>query len=353
MSDKNSALVFVTGASGFLATHIISQLLEKGYRVRGTARGKKVDALRLLYKSSPSVEIVEIADIAHDAFPEALEGVYAVIHTASPLPGRADPETMLNSAIQGSLNVLRQAEKAGVEKFVVTSSTATVFGDPSLKGVTLRAEHWNPMTKEQALSGGSPAAYAAAKKFAELAVWEWAEAHPHVDVTTIIPPFLYGPAAPMSLPIPTPDFNAISTNLMIYNLITPTGVFPPRPAYVDFRDAARAHVGALQSRPSLPKERKRVLFASPYGFVFKDALGMIARGRPEVKDRLIQAPAPEFSFDRYDIDFERVEEITGVKKGDFHTLEETLLGVIDDILKLEKEWKRNGRAVEHVPVMDI
>lgn len=45
---------------------------------------------------------------------------------------------------------------------------------------------WNPITKEAAMSGTlSPmAVYSASKKFAELAVWEWAEAHPHVEVTT-------------------------------------------------------------------------------------------------------------------------------------------------------------------------
>ena len=41
------------------------------------------------------------------------------------------------------------------------------------------------MTKETALSSNSNGVvYAASKKFAELAVWEWAEAHPDVDVTT-------------------------------------------------------------------------------------------------------------------------------------------------------------------------
>jgi nucleoside-diphosphate-sugar epimerase len=44
---------------------------------------------------------------------------------------------------------------------------------------------WNPITKEAAFSGTLPimAIYAASKKHAELAVWEWADAHPHVDVT--------------------------------------------------------------------------------------------------------------------------------------------------------------------------
>ena len=41
------------------------------------------------------------------------------------------------------------------------------------------------MTKENALDSDSKlVAYAASKKYAELAVWEWAEAHPDVDVTT-------------------------------------------------------------------------------------------------------------------------------------------------------------------------
>ena len=41
------------------------------------------------------------------------------------------------------------------------------------------------MTKEDALnSDEKQVTYAASKKYAELAVWEWAEAHPDVDVTT-------------------------------------------------------------------------------------------------------------------------------------------------------------------------
>jgi hypothetical protein len=122
--------------------------------VNRTARGQKAEALRLLYAKNPSLEVVEIADIVHGQFQNSLVGVDAVIHTASPLPGRMEPEEMLKvcsifkktklfllisyrqTAIQGSLNILRQAEKAGIRKFVVTSSMSTLIGDPSMKGVT-------------------------------------------------------------------------------------------------------------------------------------------------------------------------------------------------------------------------
>lgn len=86
----------VTGASGFLASHVIYQLLQDGYHVRATARGKKVAALKELYSAYPALEIVEVPDIAHSQFAEALAGVDAVIHTATPLPARVDPETLLN-----------------------------------------------------------------------------------------------------------------------------------------------------------------------------------------------------------------------------------------------------------------
>jgi nucleoside-diphosphate-sugar epimerase len=51
----------------------------------------------------------------------------------------------------------------------------------------LRTADWNPMTREEISAADPVEAYAGAKKFGELAVWEWAEAHPHVDVTTSKP----------------------------------------------------------------------------------------------------------------------------------------------------------------------
>ena len=107
--------------------------------------------------------------------------------------------------MDGSLNVLNQAEKAGVKKFVVTSSVAATANDPTMKGVSIRDHRklasnssdlfpenslcicnldWNPITKDTLPSGNTSAPYALSKKTAELAVWEWAEARPHVSVTT-------------------------------------------------------------------------------------------------------------------------------------------------------------------------
>jgi len=150
--------------------------------------------------------------------------------------------------------------------------------------------------------------YAAAKKFAELAVWEWAEAHPDVDVTTILPSFIYGPFSSKYIPLPRLDFDAISTNLMIYNLLSPSGVHLPRPAHVDFRDAARAHIGVLDSKPE-KNSRKRVIVTSPNGLTMQHIMDIIKKAHPELEQRFTTAPVPEFSYIKYDADYGRTEEV--------------------------------------------
>jgi hypothetical protein len=107
----------VTGANGFVGSHIIYQLLEKGYRVRGwahllrrhllgfdhlflnprTARGAKIDLIKATFSSyGDKFEVVTVNDVAVHNLSDHLEGVDAVIHAAAPLPGKGDPKALLN-----------------------------------------------------------------------------------------------------------------------------------------------------------------------------------------------------------------------------------------------------------------
>lgn len=70
------------------------QLLQGGFRVRATARGKKVAALKELYRPYPSIEVFDVPDLAESQFEAAFAGVDIVMHTAAPLPARVDLETM-------------------------------------------------------------------------------------------------------------------------------------------------------------------------------------------------------------------------------------------------------------------
>ncbi|KAJ7457489.1 hypothetical protein FB451DRAFT_1098187 [Mycena latifolia] len=341
-------LIFVTGASGFLGSHVVLQLLEKGYRVRVAARGAKADNLKAIYASyGDQFETVKITDIARDTFSEALVGVDAVIHLASPLPGQLEPAALLATAIEGTLNTIVQAEKAGIKRMVVTSSITSVKNPNN----SFTDQDWNPITKEFALTAGIDKmyTYAASKKFAELALWEWADEHPHVEVTTLNPPFFYGPFTP-HFSIPTPDFSAISTDLIVYNYLFPDGAFPSAPAYIDVRDVAQAHVRALNSPRTAEVGRKRLVIASPYGWPFKQTIDFIAEQRPALKSRLITTtPSDQPAFNVLPMDFGRVEQVIGMTINDFHAMEETILDTVDALLEIENQWRNGGHSIKAPP----
>ena len=102
----------------------------------------------------------------------------------------------------------------------------------------------------------------------------------------------------------------------------------------------------------------------------KHVLDIIKKEHPELERRFITAPVPEFSHDKLDLEYERLEEVTGMRKEDFHTLEkvcciwlftiimherdffsffQTISDTVNDLLKMEEEWKKNGYNVTEVP----
>ncbi|KAF7971605.1 hypothetical protein HWV62_20696 [Athelia sp. TMB] len=338
----SSQIILVTGAAGFLGSQIVSQLLAKGYQVRGAARGAKVASLQEGYASyGAKFESIDIPDIAAGEFPEAFEGVFAVIHTATPFRSHETPESLVHGAIEGTLNVVRQAQKAGVKKIVATSSFAAVFNSSG----SFTDKDWNPIPKE-AGANSVEGAYAVGKTFAERALWEFADAHPEMDITTFCPPFLYGPFAE-GFSLPTPYFEALSTSFYIYRLLTPAGAFPAFAAYIDVRDLARAHVAALTAPPEATVGRKRIVIASPHAADFKAALETIAQERPELKDRLVDvAKMPQYPFLSLPVDLKRAEDVLGVKIDSYMSWKDTILSTVDSLMALENGWKAKGLTVE-------
>ncbi|KAF5372591.1 hypothetical protein D9758_005160 [Tetrapyrgos nigripes] len=348
MSSTQKPLVFVTGASGLVGYAIVYHLLQAGYPVRGSARGKKVESLKKALSNYPQFEAVEIADIASGDYSDNFKGVGAIIHTAAPVIGRADKETAFRSAIDGSIHVLKEAEKAGITKIVTTSSIVSF----NLPVGPYAPDDWNPITKEQAFESGNPLhIYFAEKKYADLAVIDFLKSRPHLDVTMICPPFIYGPVPPgfeEFLPEPS-SVPALSSNGHVYGLLEgDKSQIPGIPGYVDIRDVARAHILALNSIPQSAVsdgKLKRLAIASPVENDWREALKYIAKERPHLKDRLT-SPKKVPVFEEHDrlngIDFGRLEEVLGLKKDEFKTWKETVLDAVDSFEKIEEGWKSRG-----------
>ncbi|KAF7969594.1 hypothetical protein HWV62_26823 [Athelia sp. TMB] len=336
----------VTGANGFLGSHIIHQLLEKGYRVRGTARGAKVALAQEIFASyGDRFEVVAVNDIAKDDISAHLSGVNAVIHAAAALPShyKSDIEVLVNGAVEGALNVIRQAEKVGVNRIIYTSSIVAVFNSSG----TLTPEDWSTITIEQAIAGGAFPAYVKAKTEAERAVWKFSEEHKNVDLTVLNPPYLFGPFAP-NFKIPKPDFAALSTNLHFLHFLQKEGRwYPGSFGGADVRDVAAIHVGALTSRPASEVGLKRLPIAAPYDFNWKEAVRLVREAHPELADRLVDpSTGPDFPYDKLPVDLKRVQEVTGFEVGSYKTWKDTALGAFEDVLKFEQQWVAQGNKVE-------
>jgi nucleoside-diphosphate-sugar epimerase len=280
MSDKK--LVLVTGVTGYIAGHVVNNFLEAGYRVRGTTRGSKTQQLRDSVKVE-GLEFVQVDDIASSDMSEALKGVYAVIHVASPMPWQVDVDENMRSAVEGTLHILREAIKAGIEKVVVTSSFGALLEPDMIRGFsgeTFTGAEWGTVTMEEVRAKAEDTVYVyfASKIFAERALWKFAAEHPQLDIATIQPGFVYGPYA-KHFPFPSPTSG---TNGFIYGLAQ--GQQPPviPPAVVDVRDVAKAHVLALARPRSSKLEDKRYLVNGGL-FTWKQAAAALLEARPQYK----------------------------------------------------------------------
>lgn len=239
-------------------------LLEKGYSVRGTVRSQaKADTFAKLprfakYVESGKLTFTTIEDVASSDFTKALEGVEAVMHTASPFHlGGGDPwEVYLKPAIEGTLNVVKAAEKSGsVKNLIITSSFAAVLSldDPKIpfNSKVYTEADWNNCTLEQAKNPEMPAAfaYSASKKFAEKSAFDYQKEHNlvgKIHLAALNPPMVMGPAIQ---PFDKLDQLGESAG-QVWKLVSgqwdkeipPTGF----PLFVDVRDLGDAHVLALE-----------------------------------------------------------------------------------------------------------
>lgn len=154
--------VLVTGGAGYVGSHCVAELLDRGFRV------VVLDNLRQGHRAAvPSDAAFVEADLADM---DALTRVFAewrfdaVFHFAAlSLVGESmrDPHLYLHGNTVNSLNLIRAATTAGVRKMVF-SSTANLFGTPERQ----------PIDEETTIDPGSP--YGESKFFIERAL-HWAD----------------------------------------------------------------------------------------------------------------------------------------------------------------------------------
>ncbi|KAF8992659.1 hypothetical protein BDQ17DRAFT_1546355 [Cyathus striatus] len=335
MSGK---LVLVTGVTGFIAGHVADQLLQKGYRVRGTVRDNKVESLRKTV-NIPGIEFTRVDDIAKDDLSGALEGVDIIIHVASPLANKASPDDILSTAIEGTLHVVGQAEKAGIEKIVVTSSYVTLLhpsGEAAFSGITLTESNWGEVTIDETRSQAENPifVYCGAKILAEKALWDFARHHPKLDIATILPGFVFGPYVPY-FPYPSTAGVGLGTNSLPHAVIN--GVYPfPKvfpPYFVDVRDVAKAHVLAIDLPRAEPEEKRFIVNWGNY--TWKQAAEYLRKAHPSLTNVVDPAAYVEHPGTLSTLDTSRSQKVLGLE---YISPEKTLNDFVENIKEVEKGW---------------
>lgn len=218
-----SKRVLVTGASGFVAGHVVAELAAHGYTVRGTSR-RPVDG---------PAEVVA-ADLTRDeGWAAAVQGCEYVVHVASPFPPKASrsaEEDLIRPAVDGTRRVLSAAAAAGVRRVVLTSSVVAVSSGRPNGPVRTEAD-WADTDR------CTP--YSRSKTLAERAAWEFAE-QSDVELVTVVPGMVFGPLRTA----------AAGTSVQVVRKLLTRSVPASPPmgfAPVDVRDVATAHRLALET----------------------------------------------------------------------------------------------------------
>ena len=235
-------LVLVTGISGFIAKHCAVELLKHGYRVRGTVRSlpKSADVKATLAKHADvsKLEFAEADLLADNGWNKAMEGVWGVLHVASPFPlaEPKDENDLIRPAVDGTMRVMKAAVAAGIERFVQTSSTASImYGHGDNHPHAFTENDWS------IVEGPHVSAYAKSKTLAEKAARAYAAGEGKaLHYASVNPGFVLGPLL---------DQDAGSSADAIAMFLK--GKYPGCPRLnfpcVDVRDVAKMHRLALET----------------------------------------------------------------------------------------------------------
>lgn len=232
--NKRKALV--TGASGFIGSHLCELLIKNKFEVRAFVRYNSRNAWGWL-DELPCRTRIEVfpGDIrSSDSVRKSMEGVNVVFHLAALIGipySYHSPDSYVDTNVKGTLNLLQSARELGIEKFIQTS-TSEVYG----------TAQFAPITETHPINPQSP--YAATKSAADFLALSFYKSF-NLPVTVIRPFNTYGPRQSARAVIPT-----IITQLFKNKKTVKLGSLHPTRDLTYVEDTARGFMSAFFSESS-------------------------------------------------------------------------------------------------------
>lgn len=234
-------LVVVTGGSGFIAIHIILQLLKQGYAVRTTIRSEAKKAI--VQEMLTNGGITDFSDLSFsladlssdDNWEETMRGVTYVIHVASPTPklNFKNESEMIRPAINGVIRVLKAARDNQVKRVVMTSAYGAIFASHKNRKTPYTEKDWSNLSEKHIHP------YQKSKTMSEIAAWDFIKKEGQgLEFSTVNPVGVMGPVL---------SAKYSHSNIQIQEMLEGKVKILPNvnSGYVDVRDVASLHILAM------------------------------------------------------------------------------------------------------------
>ena len=237
MTSNNRVLV--TGADGFIGSHLTEALVKKGYQVKAFVHYNSFNSWGWLDHSTTEIkQKIEIfsGDIRDPhGVKEAMFGCDYVLHLAALIAipfSYHSPDSYVDTNIKGTLNILQAARELGIKKLIHTS-TSEVYGTAK----------YVPIDENHPLQGQSP--YSASKIGADQLVNSFFTSF-ELPVMTLRPFNTYGPRQSARAIIPT-----IITQLLKGKEEIELGALEPTRDFSYISDTVNAFLSAIESNSGL------------------------------------------------------------------------------------------------------
>lgn len=226
--------ILVTGAGGFIGSHVVESLLLRGEKVRalfhynGAGRRGHLDNLRARRPKNLEIHAGDVTDVFQ--MHKLIEGCSHVLHLAAligiPYSYEAAAAYVATN-IYGTLNILEACRRHGVQRVIITS-TSEVYGTAQRI----------PMDETHPLNAQSP--YAATKIAADQLALSYHRSH-GLPVVLLRPFNTYGPRQSARAVLPT-----ILAQILAGQSIVRVGNLAPQRDLTFVTDTAKAFIAALQ-----------------------------------------------------------------------------------------------------------
>jgi NAD dependent epimerase/dehydratase len=266
--------ILVTGADGFIGSHLTEALVRAGHKVRAFVLYNSFNSWGWLDNCAPDVKgqfEVFAGDIRDpNGVRSAMKGCDGVLHLAALIAipySYHSPDTYVDTNVKGTLNVVQAARELDVGK-VVHTSTSEVYG----------TARFVPITEEHPLQGQSP--YSASKIGADQIALSFYRSF-NTPVTVLRPFNTYGPRQSARAVIPT-----IITQIANGTRQVRLGATRPTRDFSYVTDTVRGFIAALNSPNGIGE-------VVNLGSNYEISIGDTARTIAEVMDANIEILADE------------------------------------------------------------